>query len=403
MSARLSQRGVSRVRTHAARGAVTLIALFMGLSGCGSNSSKDPAQSTATTPPAASVPALFGPLPTASLPASTARRLQGVLDTRVDEGSPDVIAAVITPKGVWAGAAGVGGPKGRQATTKDVFAIASINKTFTAALMMRLSEQGKVDLDAPLSTYLASPKPDSNGATVRQALQMRSGIPDTSDASRAKIQTDPAKVWTTRQVVAEFPAPTGEPGEQYEYSNPTYKMLGLAAEHVTGSSLAGAMRSQVLEPAGSPTTLLQQSGRKATPRPWALPATSDDGLPVGSYGAGGALPSMSDATFSVAAAGMAGDAPSLAAWAWQLFAGKVISARSLRAMMAADAEGNGMGLDRLAGFEPATAYGHGGSKEGYQSTLAIIPKEQKVIVVFVNQVDADTDGIATQLLTASNA
>ena len=48
------------------------------------------------------------------------------------------------------------------------------------------------------------------------------------------------------------------------------------------------------------------------------------------------------------------------------------------------------------GFGTAPAVGHGGSKDGYQSLMAVIPDQQAVIVVFVNQRDADVTSIASR-------
>ena len=382
------------------------VCLLLCVAGCSAGSeppaanSLTPANASPSASATSNMPTPFASLPTGSLDSASVSRLQRVLDATVKAGSPDAIAAVVTPRGIWTGASGIDGPDGRRASPRDVFAIASISKTFSAALIMRLVDDGKVDLDKPLSTYLGSLKTDTNSATVRDALAMRSGIPDTSSASLAKVSADPLHVWTTQQVLAEFPKPTASPGSEFIYSNPTYKLLGLAAESVSGSPLSTAMRSAVLDPAGSPESLLVQSADMATPKPWALPIVPGD-LDIASYGAGGALPSQSDATFSLAGSGMAGDAGSLASWAWQLFAGNVISMDSLQTMMTVDSDGNGLGLDKLADFGSVTAFGHGGSKDGYQSLLAIFPDRQEVIVVFVNQRDADVSMIAQRLLDAA--
>jgi D-alanyl-D-alanine carboxypeptidase len=229
---------------------------------------------------------------------------------------------------------------------------------------------------------------------------MQSGIPDTAADSVAKILAEPNRVWTKDEVVAEFPKPETAPGVGFIYSNPTYKMLGMAAEEVTGSSLPAVMRAEVLDPAGSPETLLMQSGETPTPTPWALPLTSS-GLDVADFGTGGALPSISDATFSLAASAMASDAQSLASWAWQLFAGKVVSQESLNTMMTVDPDGKGLGLDKMTDFGPTTAFGRAGSKDGYQSQFFVFPERQVVIAVFVNQGDVDLATIASQLLEAS--
>ena len=65
-----------------------------------------------------------------------------------------MIAAVITADGTWSGAAGTVGPDSTTSSPDDIFAIASATKPVVAALMLRLEELGKVDLDEPLSTYI---------------------------------------------------------------------------------------------------------------------------------------------------------------------------------------------------------------------------------------------------------
>jgi D-alanyl-D-alanine carboxypeptidase len=349
---------------------------------------------TTGTEPAAE--GLFGALPTDQIDAETASALQEVVDRAVTTQNPSVIAAVVTPNGVWSGAAGVDGPDGRLATPQDEFAIASVTKMFTAALIMRLVDEGKIDLDNPLSDYLGDLGEAANGATVREALEMRSGLANAADAALAEVTANPERVWTADEVAADFPQPVAKPGVEYNYSNPTYKLLGMAAEHVTGATLAEAMRSEVLDPAGAGPTLLVQGADTPTPEPWALP-TEPGAIELADYGTGGALPSISTATYSLAASGMASDAPSLAAWAWQLFAGKVVSAQSLAAMTTIGGDDYGLGVESLSGIGLPPVFGHGGVHDGYQSVLAVIPDQQDVIVVFINRTDADVSYIAGSL------
>jgi D-alanyl-D-alanine carboxypeptidase len=84
-----------------------------------------------------------------------------------------------------------------------------------------------------------------------------------------------------------------------------------------------------------------------------------------------------------------------------LFAGKVVSQESLTTMMTVDPDGKGLGLDKMTDFGSTTAFGHAGSKDGYQSQFFVFPERQVVIAVFVNQGDVDLATIASQLLEAS--
>ena len=355
---------------------------------------------SASPSPAATPPTLgtFGPIPTRKLAAAKAAELQTIIDSVVADGAPDVIAAVITPDGTWSGAAGVGGPDRTKVSADAEFSIASITKTFTATLIVRLAEQGKIDLDAPLASYLGDLKVDSNGATVREALAMQAGIPDSQPAVLDMAYADPDRVWTAPEIVATFIAPSPGSRGSWAYSNPTYKLLGYAAEHVTGKTYAGAVRDLLLEPVGASRILVQGPERK-TPKPWALPLDSHlGGRTAGSFGRGNALPSMADATFSGGGASMAGDAPSLAAWGWHLFAGDVVSADSIAVLATkSDVAGDGQGLDHFYDFGKHVAYGHAGSKSGYASLMVAFPDERAVVVVFINDDEGDTITTARRL------
>ena len=303
--------------------------------------------------------------------------------------------------GVWAGAAGRGGPDRRAVTADDEFSIASITKTFVATLVVRLVEEGKMDLDAPLASYLGDLKVDANLATVRQALGMRAGLLDTRPDTLDKAYADPARAWTAPEIVATFDPPSSSAGSSFMYSNPTYKLLGFAAEHVTGMSLASAIRTRLIEPVGL-TRLLVQGPERKTPKPWALPLDGHlGGRGAGTFGRGDALPSLADATFSAGGSSMASDVRSLATWGWHLFAGDVVDPASLRLMATVDAEGDGLGLDRFFQFGDLKAYGRAGNKSGYASLLVAFPNDRAVVVVFVNDQDASTFTIAGQLIDAA--
>ena len=385
--------------------AVAAIALAWTVTGCGSTST--PSESTgtasaagasteqatsdeslATTRGGAADPAMLqGPLPTSAIGQPTAARLQAALDDTVAGGVPDAIAAVITPNGTWAGAAGVDGPNGQVATAADEFAIASISKTFTAAMIMRLAEEGKIDLHQPLASYLGGGGAVANDATVEQALAMRGGFGDTASAVFDEVYADPGHAWTPAEVVAKIGPPLGPAGEEFHISNPGYKLLGIAAEHATGDPLATAMGDAVLDPVDA-TGIVMQDPDHLPSQPWALPLKGFEGpLDLAAYGQGGALPCLSDATFSRNAAGMASDASSLARWAWLLFSGQILQPKSLATMLNFDSDGNGVGVFTNPDFGPA-AYGSAGNKPGYGSLLLVLPDRSTVLVLFINNSDA---------------
>jgi D-alanyl-D-alanine carboxypeptidase len=256
-----------------------------------------------------------------------------------------------------------------------------------------------MDLDSPISAYLDGVAADDNKATVRQTVAMWGGFGDTASSVFDEVYAAPSRVWTTADVVSKIGAPLTPAGTEFHYSNPGYKLLGIAATHATGKSLGTTMTEAVLDPIGA-SGIVMQDPEHLTPQPWALPTAGSEGpLALASYGDGGALPCLSDATFSLNAAGMSADAASLARWAWQLFSGKIVQPASLATMMTFDADGNGLGVDKITDFG-VTAYGHSGSKPGYASLLTVVPDSSTVIVTFINNGDADVYTPTGELLKA---
>jgi CubicO group peptidase (beta-lactamase class C family) len=138
-------------------------------------------------------------------------------------------------------------------TSNTRFRIASVTKQFTAALVLQLVEEGRVALDAPITTYLSS-APAAPGVTTHHLLTHTSGIPE----GRALRDRDLLlSEYLSR--LGELSA-TAEPGERYAYSNPNYHLLGLLVEAVTGRPYADALRERLLTPLGLADTGVAYAG-----------------------------------------------------------------------------------------------------------------------------------------------
>jgi D-alanyl-D-alanine carboxypeptidase len=214
------------------------------------------------------------PEPGASpFPPDRVAALQAVLDGAVrahaffaGSGAAGVTAAVLTDQGSWMGAAGIGGD-GRLLVPEAMMGIASISKTFTAAEVLHLAAAGRVDLDAPMSNYVEH-RLTSNGATVREALGMRSGIrfrePDFLPVLAAGMAA-PGRHWTPQDVLAYQKGTPSAPGGAPAYSDANYWLLGLLVEKVTGRSLAEALRADLLDPAGLHRVAMQDAEQPTPP------------------------------------------------------------------------------------------------------------------------------------------
>ena len=148
------------------------------------------------------------------------------------------------------------------------FRIASITKTFVAATVLRLHEDGRIDLQAPITRYLPTGWTDllaTDGykpqeITVRHLLSHTSGMADAAQAPQfiATIKANPATQWTRQGDLANLVAwtdPVGQPGEKFSYSDTGYVLLGAIVERITGQTLPQAVRDELqLDRLGLPDT-----------------------------------------------------------------------------------------------------------------------------------------------------
>jgi D-alanyl-D-alanine carboxypeptidase len=284
-----------------------------------------------------------------------------------------VTAGVVSHGRVWSGAGGVD-RTGAALTAQTGLAIASVTKTFVAAEVLRLVEEGKVQLDSPASTYLDSPLL-AQGATVRDLLAMRSGIPqDVVDTIG-----DTTKPWTARRALAGVPVRLTKPGVDFDYNNANYWLLGLLIEKVRGVTLDTALTQGPFQLAGLKRISLQ-SDKPLSP-PVARPADDRD-IPIPEK-PDGYLPFRAWATWAGAAGGIASDAPTTARWGYQLYGGHVLSGTMLKEMLdVTDGDTYGLGLMDFRDFPfNIDAVGHEGEAVGYRSVLVAFEKDQLTVAL----------------------
>jgi D-alanyl-D-alanine carboxypeptidase len=204
-------------------------------------------------------------------------RLEQALDAALASGEVhSATVRVVSPRDDVnvAAARGEADPERHIAMTPETrFKIASVTKPMTAAVVLRLWELGRLDLDAPVSRYLDGRDVDfdrlhvlngrSSGRqiTVRQLLQHTSGLPDWwEDGPRDEngltefmqmALTMGLDLWDPRGTVrfaSERLSPPFPPGAGFHYSDTNYSLLGLLVERVTGGTLAAAYREHVFGP-----------------------------------------------------------------------------------------------------------------------------------------------------------
>ncbi len=270
-----------------------------------------------------------------------------------------------------------------------VFRIGSVTKQFTAAAVMTLVEGGKVQLDAPIGTYLPDLPEAWRPVTVRQLLQHTSGIPSYTDLPEygARMREDlpglallKAHVWSKPMDFA--------PGTQWRYNNTGYYLLGLLVEKVAGQPYAAYLQTRFFGPLGLTRTRY---------------GTESEFIPgmVAGYGPGGKPAAYLSMTQPYAAGSLVSTAEDLARWTLALHAGQVVKPESLKLMTtpARTTDGKehpyGFGLS-FRTSQGRRLVGHGGGINGFVCQVEADPAAQTVAVVLCNTVDP---GAAPEFLT----
>ncbi|RFS20151.1 class A beta-lactamase-related serine hydrolase [Chitinophaga silvatica] len=137
-------------------------------------------------------------------------------------------------------------------TIDTKFRIGSVTKQFTAMLIMQLKEQGKLNLQDPISRYLPYYRKDvGNQVTIHQLLTHTSGIPDFT--RRPNFTSEIAVVKLSREeMVKKYCSDTleSEPGKVYSYCNSGYYILGAIIESITGKSYGNVLQERIFNVVG---------------------------------------------------------------------------------------------------------------------------------------------------------
>lgn len=134
----------------------------------------------------------------------------------------------------------------------SMFRIASVTKPMTAALVLKLVDDGLMGLDDILLDHYPTNLPNAGSMTVRQMLSHTAGVFDhlNSNAFWSHPLFTPTKIWSVTELVhfAVQNGPRFSPGTSYGYSNTAFCVLGAVVEQVTGRTLSEAFEQMLFEP-----------------------------------------------------------------------------------------------------------------------------------------------------------
>ncbi|MFE3471080.1 MULTISPECIES: serine hydrolase domain-containing protein [unclassified Streptomyces] len=330
--------------------------------------------------------------PSEELLPTTRRSLVHRLATAQREGRAPSLAAAVRRGGriVWSG--GRTGLEGQAADADTQYRIGSITKTFTAVLVLRLRDEGLIDLGDQLEKHL--PGSGAGGATIFQLLGHSAGL--SAEAPAPWWERTPG---TLRPELADvlgeqpqlYPA-----GHRFHYSNPGYTLLGSLVEAVRGVSWKEALRREILEPLGMDRTTYGPAAPYAegwAVHPWADVVVSEPAEDLGLMAPAGQLWSTADDLLRFAAFLVEGD-------------DRVLSAASVREMRTpaspvADPGGNGYGLGlQIVKTDSRVLYGHAGSLPGFVAGLWFSVDDDVAAVALANATSGlPAATVAAELLT----
>lgn len=241
----------------------------------------------------------------------------------------------------------------KKATIDTRYGIGSISKTFTATLVLKTAELGKLQLNQTLSVYVKG-IPNAEKITVRQLLNHSSGVHSITDDKdyltwNTKPQTEQELVARIIKGRVEF-----DPGSKHVYSNSNYILLTYILEKVWKKDYASLLKEYICQPLKLEQTTFgrpQNNGSDLSEsyrytQEWTLEPHTDNSVPLG---AGAVWSTPAD----------------LARFFNALFSHKIINAASLEEMKKID-QGYGIGLFQLPFYEHV-GFGHTGGIDGYSS------------------------------------
>lgn len=264
--------------------------------------------------------------------------------------------------------------------TDAVFEIGSVTKQFTAAAILQLRDQGKLDLDADITKYLPDYPTQGHRIPVRRLLDHTSGI-------RGYTEMESFRDLMTRDLprdslVARFAAEPFDftPGEALIYNNSAYFLLGLIVEKASGMPYDEYVEKNLFAKLGMDRSSYC-SNNEVVPRRARGYTLSGDGLVGAPY---------IDHTWPYAAGSLCSSVGDMVTWLRALHGGKVLPVASYEEMITPGKLHDGtqvryaMGLSRTPDPRGRAAIHHGGGIFGFVSDTRYYPDEDLYVVVLVN-------------------
>jgi D-alanyl-D-alanine carboxypeptidase len=313
---------------------------------------------------------------TAPTPQELAARIDSVVKADIfPRGFPSV-SVVVTRGGrtllerAW-GVADI--TTGRKAEPSTVYNIGSMAKQFTAALVLKLAERGKLSLTDPVSRHVKGLPATWSPITIEQLLNHTSGLTRDYVVGGRATENLPGD---SLIAIAARDTLESKPGTVHAYSNTGYMLLGNLVEKMYGKPYGAVLREEIARPLGL-TSLAWCEDTKDRAATGYIRTSDGKVLPRGEEHTSRAL----------GAAGICSTAGDIAKWNHALHGGRVVSAASYAAMTTprGAAMGKyGFGLAPRNSYWASPAIVHDGQSTGFSSHNGWYPAESLSVTLLYN-------------------
>lgn len=280
--------------------------------------------------------------------------------------------------------------EGIKASSKTVYRLASISKTITAVCVMQLVEQGKLNLDAPITDSVPEWPQDKPKITLRQILSHTSGIrhyqPGKPDATFEHM--------TTAQSINRFKDDPllFNPGEKYSYSTHAFTVAARAVETASGMSFQEYVDKNIRAKLGTTTLNLEDLTKPVVPN------RSICYQALGNPPKTSAVARLEDNSWKYGGGGFESSAADLAKYGRAVLDAQLLGKSSRDAMWTPDPNGPNKSYALGWALPSPGVLGHGGAQQGCRTMLVIHPQSKTVVVVMSNVGAGSVDDLARKVL-----
>lgn len=304
-------------------------------------------------------------------------RVRAEVQERIlSKGVPSVAVAVMRDgkllmEGAWGRA---DADKKLEASRATIYPIGSVSKEFTAALVLKLVDRGRVTLTDPIGKYVQGLNPEFSGVTIEQLLNHTSGVPRDVRNPETRFEHKSADDMIRMTAGAKLAT---QPGTAFGYSNTGYTLLGALAEKVYGKPFGAVLQDEIARPLGLAT--LTRCGDPTPDQATGYMLSAGKVAPP---------PGMHHSQL-LGAGGICTTAADLVKWRHALHGGRVLSANSYTAMTTprgAAVSGNyGFGLYvRPAPWGDKAIVGGGQALSGHTAELHWYPGQSLAVALLYN-------------------